>query len=72
MERTTRAPIEVPAGMLHKAPAIIINPGDEIRIGHGWYKVIANAKDTQHSVTAQGSNEIKQFHVGLIDEWRKR
>lgn len=70
------APIEVSG--LRKAPAIVVNVGDQVMLGYdpapyeslaGWFRVLAYAGD--HGLLVEGSNAIFTIRVDQIDEWRK-
>jgi hypothetical protein len=69
---TKRTPIEVPAGTLRKAPAIIVNVGDLVRLRQqdSWFTVVAF--DGPY-VVIEDTFRRAEYPVGTdeIEEWRK-
>ena len=61
-----RTPVEVKG--LRKAPAIVVNRGDWVRIGGDWYEVVRYAGE--HAVLVDG-RVIAVFQTDEIVEWRK-
>jgi hypothetical protein len=76
MARTTKAPIEVTG--LRKTPAIVVNRGDWIHEGTGWYEVVDYASPGEGLVVIMRDNPdypgdkiYWSVHVDRIEEWRK-